>query len=122
MSSDEDLARWTYLYIVQRRVVGLATAEHISHAFTLLDNNSERSQEKQKAMLGVHQIWVHSRFRRQGIATRLVDAMREKMVYGCVIPRNKIAFSSPTLAGASFARRYTNSLDPSQNVLVYDCK
>jgi N-acetyltransferase len=119
-SDDSDSGqRWTYLYIRNRRVIGLVTAESIRYAFLLLDD-FKRSQEKQKAIIGIHQMWVHSKFRRQGIASCLVDTVRERMVYGCVIQRDQVAFSSPTFAGASFARQYSAAGD-SQDVLVYDC-
>jgi ribosomal protein S18 acetylase RimI-like enzyme len=125
--SETTTQRWTYLYILHQRVVGVASAQPLQHGFNLLDNNLDRSTAKQKAVVGIHQIWVHSKFRRQGIASLLVDALREKMVYGLVIPREHVAFSSPTLAGAAFARKYVaghsslsgqDSLCP---VLVYDC-
>jgi N-acetyltransferase len=99
----------------------MASAELVRHAFRLLENNFDRSNEKQKAMVGIHQIWVHSKYRRQKIASRLVDIIREKMFYGCVVPRDQVAFSSPTLAGAAFARRY-NAAGPPRTALVYDCK
>ena len=122
---DKVAQRWTYLYIINKRVVGMASAESIREAYFLHDNNFDRDHEKQKALIGIHQIWVHSRFRRRGVASRLIDTVREKMLYGMVVPRNQVAFSSPTEAGASFARRYSTFLsDATLNggqVLVYDC-
>ena len=38
----------------------------------------------------VLQVWVHKRNRRQGIATRLVDAVREKMIYGVSLRREQV--------------------------------
>ncbi|GKY94007.1 hypothetical protein MPSEU_000367500 [Mayamaea pseudoterrestris] len=118
---EKEAKRWIYFYIITKRIVGMASAERIQYAYELLENNVDRAQEKQKAMVGIHQIWVHSKFRGQKIASRLVDAIREKAMYGCVIPRSQVAFSSPTLAGATFARSY-NAADADSKVLVYDCK
>lgn len=114
-------ARTTYMYIANKRVVGFASAEIIQHAF-VLQNSLERSSEPQKAMAGVHQLWVHVRFRNQGIATRLVNAIREKFVFGLTVPKRLLAFSSPTEAGARFARNYCgDQSDGNKDILVYDC-
>ena len=114
--------RTAYLYIADKRVIGMATAELIPHAFVSY-TSLERSSERQKAMAGIHQLWVHAKFRGQGIATRLVDAVREKLVFGLTVPKNLLAFSSPTEAGARFARSYVcgDSTNATTEILVYDC-
>lgn len=35
-------------------------------------------------------MWVHGQSRRQGVATRLIDTVREKMVYGCPLRREQV--------------------------------
>jgi ribosomal protein S18 acetylase RimI-like enzyme len=112
--------RTVYLYIANKRVVGFASAEIIKHAF-VLHNSFERSTEPQNAMAGVHQLWVHAKFRNQGIATRLVDTIREKLVFGLTVPKVFLAFSSPTEAGARFARNYCGGDNGIKDILVYDC-
>lgn len=112
--------RTVYLYIANKRVVGFASAEIIKHAF-VLHNSFERSTEPQNAMAGVHQLWVHAKFRNQGIATRLVDTIREKLVFGLTVPKVFLAFSSPTEAGARFARNYCGVDNGTKDILVYDC-
>ncbi|CAM9709154.1 unnamed protein product [Scytosiphon promiscuus] len=59
------------------------------------------------AVVGVLQVWVHEQSRRQGVATRLVDTVREKLVYGLPLRREQMAFSQPTREGQAFAIRYT---------------
>ena len=76
-----------------------------------------RSEKPRKAIMGVHQLWCHRSHRQKSIASRLVDAAREKLVYGMVIPKNWVAFSSPTADGASFATKYVTPGVP----LVYEC-
>ena len=60
VSQQKDCPWTTYLYIssTQQRVVGLLSAELIRKAFSLHDNNCERSTHARKAMLGIHTIWV----------------------------------------------------------------
>jgi len=111
-----------YLYISKKRVVGFVSAESISEGY-LLESNYDRSTVGRKAVIGIHQIWVHSKFRGRGIATHLVDAVRSKMVYNFEVPSHQIAFSSPTQAGVAFAKSYVRktSVSSSDQVLVYDC-
>mmetsp|Transcript_10085 Transcript_10085/g.14805 ORF Transcript_10085/g.14805 Transcript_10085/m.14805 type:complete len:334 (-) Transcript_10085:30-1031(-) len=111
-----------YLFVRGKRVVGMALAEVTSKAF-VLESNMDRSNEARKAMVGIHQIWVHHKCRRMGIATQLVDSIRTKFIFGLVVPSQMLAFSSPTELGASFARKYIRESTDVENakVLVYDC-
>lgn len=120
VSSDETFPRTAYLYIVNKRVVGMASTEVIQHAFCL-ENALERSSLPRKAMVGVHQLWVHANFRSQKVATRLVDAVRTKFVFGLTVPKAMLAFSSPTEAGARFACNYVCGDSSNSEILVYDC-
>jgi ribosomal protein S18 acetylase RimI-like enzyme len=126
----------SFLCIHDDRVVGMVVVENIQKAYRLLpfdtqsfrvihnatDHNHQtttisngggctmdRSMHPQPAILGVHILWVHSLYRHLGLARRLVDAAREKMFYGLVVPIEKLAFSSPTQAGLLFAIRYCDS-------------
>lgn len=61
--------------------------------------------------MGVRQMWVHARHRRQRIALRLVECARR--VYSVhtrhMISREEVAFSQPTSDGLAFARNYQTS-------------
>ena len=116
----------TFLMVHNKRVIGMAMAMRISHAFVLSSSSFERSKASVEAMVGIRKLWVHERFRKKGIATRLVNAIRLKFVFGMVIPVEKIAFSSPTMAGMKFAHHYVLSSsalesDSIHPILVYDC-
>jgi hypothetical protein len=113
--------RTAYLYVVDKRVVGMLVAEIIHQAYLLsrnkyignISNNCsvnpilrqgfERTLDATKAMLGIHQLWVHCKFRQQGVASQLLTTARQKMVFGLIVPTNQTAFSSPTEAGIAFA-------------------
>lgn len=128
-----------FLYIRQKRVVGMVAAEVTRQAYRLLsvdniqDRNSkqhhrqqyaqhERSTQAYRCMIGIHKLWVHSKARNQSIATRLVSSARARMVFGTVVPASLVAFSSPTEAGARFAQTYVRNETGSNEtlVLVYD--
>lgn len=103
------------LYLRDQRVVGVATVEPITEAFRML-NLYERESTASKAMLGIAVLWTHPRVRHQGIATRLIDAARGHLIFGMVVPKSQVAFSSPTEAGWSFGSDYSGGAPP----LVYE--
>jgi N-acetyltransferase len=98
----------------------MASTEVLQHAYRL-ENSLERSSLPRKAMVGLHQLWVHAKFRSQKVATRLVDAVRTKFIFGLTVPKEMLAFSSPTEAGACFARNYVCGNSSDSEILVYDC-
>jgi N-acetyltransferase len=118
---------------VNQRVVGMVSVESITVAYPLLNGTPigttdqpsntacARSLQPRKAVLGIHQLWVHTQHRQRGIASTLVDMARKHMCFGYTsIPIEQIAFSSPTESGLAFARQY-NTRHQNQVVLVYDC-
>jgi N-acetyltransferase len=110
-----------YLYVRDRRILGMALVEKISYAFPL-NASFEKECDSRQAVVGIHKIWVHESCRKQGIASCLVDTTRSKFIYGLEIPVDLIAFSSPSVSGLEFARRYTLKEIAStyHSVLVYD--
>lgn len=116
-SNGSDLGKTAYLFIRGKRVLGIITVQVISEAYAL-SSMSERSNDKRPAMVGIHKMWVLRTMRNQGIASLLVDTVRTKLIYGIHVPSNMVAFSSPTEAGARFAKSYLAAAGP---VLVYDC-
>jgi hypothetical protein len=105
-----------FLYVAHHRVVGLVTAEPITCGYWM-ETASERSLTPQKALVGIYQLWTLRNRRGQGIATRLVDAARSRLVFGMQVPPSQVAFSSPTQAGLAFAKMYA---PPQQPPLVYE--
>jgi hypothetical protein len=58
-------------------------------------------------VVGVRYIWVHSQYRRQQIAKRLLDAIRVSSCFSSsVLEANQLAFSQLTNDGFSFAKAY----------------
>ena len=118
----------SYLYISNKRVVGLLLVKRIQRAYQVVvpesiisDESSpsfsiSRSLKPSRALLGIHQIWVHSSHRKKGIASKLVTAARDHLIFGMMIPLELIAFSSPTMEGLRFAKSYLDMERP----LVYD--
>ncbi|KAL9190789.1 hypothetical protein ACHAXT_000495 [Thalassiosira profunda] len=118
--SGADAAMTSYLYISKKRVVGLLTVKRIQRAYAYLPSKEgdsiSRSLKPARALLGVHQIWVHKAHRQKGIASNLVTAARDHLIFGMAVPLELVAFSSPTDEGLRFAQGYIGSEKP----LIYD--
>ncbi|KAG0076484.1 N-acetyltransferase esco2 [Podila epicladia] len=60
----------------------------------------------QPAVCGINRIWVSTLYRRQKVASRLLDAVRDRFIYACKLERKDLAFSQPTGDGKALARQY----------------
>ncbi|KAI4893891.1 hypothetical protein NFI96_024334 [Prochilodus magdalenae] len=114
----------TYLFInSDRMVVGCLVAEPIRQAFRVLEQPEKQkdmtkedfmerhrawccSTVPEKAICGISRIWVFSLMRRKGIATRMLDTVRNSFMYGSHLTKEEIAFSDPTPDGKLFATKY----------------
>ncbi|CAN9507495.1 unnamed protein product [Ophioblennius macclurei] len=117
----------TYLFInTERMVVGCLVAEPIRQAYRVLeqpdqhkdmtkDDFMERhrawccSTIPEQALCGISRIWVFSLARRRGIATRMLDTVRNSFMYGSHLAKEEIAFSDPTPDGKQFATKYCDT-------------
>ncbi|KAI8052941.1 ESCO1/2 acetyl-transferase-domain-containing protein [Syncephalis plumigaleata] len=130
MDTDRHHRYKIYLYLAAtRKVVGCLVAESINTAFRVIsvdtDNNNDnnnlddsliyKSNTPVTCLCGISRIWVDKTMRRQGVATRLLDAARRTFVYACTLDYDQIAFSQPTLLGRRLAMNYQKDA----NFLVY---
>lgn len=129
--SDEKFEKdpyFTFMYILNDRVVGCLVSRRIDRAHRVVvsndiqanngsgsgtdDGNQERESllydttETVRAVCGISRIWVHPKHRLQHIASRLLDACRKTLIYGYHVPLHEIAFSQPTTDGQGFATSY----------------
>lgn len=112
-----------YLYIRGQKCVAACLAERIQEAYTVLAQDKTFEQrthtlgESQSSsisvsttadsvLLGISRIWVSTQFRKQGLARRLLDAIRDNFMYGLNIGKHLTAFSQPTESGGKLARKY----------------
>ncbi len=99
-------------------IVGVLVVERLESSRDILDALQEvdgvittkksNPLTRARPILGVLQVWVSSLHHRRGIASSLLDVVRENAVYGFVTPRDRVAFSQPTVSGYKFACSYTN--------------
>ncbi|TGO43209.1 hypothetical protein BHYA_0002g00130 [Botrytis hyacinthi] len=115
-----------FLYVIGARPIGILLAERIGKATPIMTTaetaeNTSLSPSlsnasptlatpvnpvPQEAYMCIDRLWVHSDFRRKGIATSLANQAREKFIPGLIIEKNEIAISHPTSVGDQFAEKY----------------
>lgn len=104
-----------YLHVHGQKCVGACLAERIHEAHAVLAHDKassicvSRTAAADKVLLGISRIWVSSRFRKQGLARRLLDCTRSDFMYGLTVDKHLTAFSQPTESGGKLARRYFGS-------------
>ncbi|KAL2315633.1 N-acetyltransferase eso1 [Schizosaccharomyces pombe] len=126
----------TFLFISDKKCVGLLLAERISSAYIVdeLELNSNNSTSsavyiknenlRKGFVLGVSRIWVSASRRKQGIASLLLDNALKKFIYGYVISPAEVAFSQPSESGKQFIiswhRSRNNGSSKSLRYAVYE--
>ncbi|XP_051266564.1 LOW QUALITY PROTEIN: uncharacterized protein LOC127369345 [Dicentrarchus labrax] len=114
----------TFLFISNdKKVGGCLIAEHIQEGFRVIEEPVPDGSEGEKVMFerqrawccsttpepaicGISRIWVVSMMRRQGIASRMLECLRNNFIYGSYLSKDEIAFSDPTPDGKLFATKY----------------
>ncbi|GAA5956675.1 hypothetical protein JCM3765_005699 [Sporobolomyces pararoseus] len=126
-----------------RKVVACAVVQRIKHAYRVVtpsssSSSSSSSSEKKEGLikfeddggdssavfcspeplatiLGVHRIWTSTSFRRNGLASLLLDHVASRFMYGCPIGKERrkedVAFSQPTGKGKELAKRWTGTVE-----------
>ncbi|XP_050735189.1 N-acetyltransferase ESCO2-like isoform X2 [Eriocheir sinensis] len=109
-----------FLYVLERQVVGCLIAEKINKAYRVVPQQPRQedsgrlvccSQAPTKVWVGISRVWVLQAHRGKGIATTLVDAMRNNMIKNHILSIDQFAFSDPTEVGLSFAEKYAGKPD-----------
>ena len=80
-----------------------------------VDNVAMCSEASYPIKCGISHIWVAASYRKQGVATSLMDAVKNTFIYGCIMRNEDIALTSPTEAGSAFAEKYFKT----PNYLIY---
>lgn len=102
-----------FLFLADKKVVGLLLAEEIDKGYRILPNNDSGTSKvycsstvAEPVKCGISRIWVLADYRRNKIASSLVDSMRSSFFVNHYLTENEFAFSDPTLSGIEFAGRY----------------
>lgn len=106
-----------FLYVCDKKVVGFTLAEAIEEAYRIIPQPDEPANTytcattPEPVKVGVSRIWVFHDSRKRGIASKLVDSVRNFFILGRTIKEDEYAFSDPTINGIDFASSYTKKKD-----------
>jgi len=106
-----------FMYVSDKKVVGFTLAESIDSGFRIIPqpdgpvNSYTCTTTPEPVKVGVSRIWVTHDYRKRGIASKLVDSVRDFFILGSAIKQDEYAFSDPTINGIDFASSYTNKKD-----------
>ncbi|KAI9350072.1 ESCO1/2 acetyl-transferase-domain-containing protein [Zopfochytrium polystomum] len=88
--------------------VGIVDSDELN----LRKSSTSSSQGIDKLPLcGISRIWVSREHRRKGIASRLLDVVRRRFLFGCTLSKSQLAFSQPTNSGQQLAAAYLGGSD-----------
>ncbi|KAL1502188.1 hypothetical protein ABEB36_007366 [Hypothenemus hampei] len=108
-----------YLYIKNRVIAGCAVAmtpKGDGHRMlNTLSGIAMCSEESYPIKCGISYIWVEHQHRKQGVASSLLDAVKNNFIFGETLSNDEIGLSSPTEAGSAFAEKYFKT----PNYMVY---
>lgn len=68
--------------------------------------------------LGVSRIWVAPKWRRYGLATRLLEIVLKHSVYGIVLDKREIGFSQPSFSGGLLAKNFNGVMHKTGETLI----
>ena len=101
---------YIYISLASKRIAGFVDVVRVHSANTLLSEEPlTASTDDVPAECGVARIWIHPKFRRKGIATKLLDTVRHNVIPDKMVNKEKLAFSDPTNMGKDFAVKYTQN-------------
>ena len=105
-----------YFYVRHKRVIAAMSVRSEVEAAPIIQSTSSSNSyqlslsNRRTVAIGIEHIWVIERHRRDGVASRMLDACRMTHVY-VAQHREDIAFSQPTTAGRQLAQHYTGRQD-----------
>lgn len=110
--------------MADKKIVGFLLAESIEQGFQILSNKDSEvtgkvyccSETPQPVMCGISRVWVLADYRRNKVASSMVDCMRSSFFQNHYLKQAEFAFSDPTLNGIEFAANYMKN----RQFLVYN--
>lgn len=109
-----------YVAVVQDRAVGVCVTEPVAEARWMVHTTQEivPGQINRNVRVGISRIWVAPKWRRYGLALRMLDAVLDNAIYGMRLDRNLVGFSQPSHAGGLLAKRFNGVVHKSGHTLV----
>lgn len=113
-----------FVVVIENRAVGLCVTEPIedsasqSRWMVFETQKTVPKQVNKQIKVGISRIWVAPKWRRMGLARKLLDAVQRNTVYGITLAKGDIGFSQPSFAGGLLAKSFNGVKHKSGNILV----
>lgn len=94
------------------RCIGFLLVQQITEAMPMTSEHELDLTRKRKAVLGVNRMWTVKSYRGKGVMRALLDFARVKLVFGCPVNIDEVAFTQLSGSGEMLAKRYTRTEEP----------
>lgn len=108
-----------FVYVRENKAVAVISVERIKKGkWFSVDDGKIVSSLDVELLAGISRIYVCKNHRRDGIGLQLLQTVQEFLIYGMLIPRNKIGWSQPSSLGGKLANSFNGSKHKSGKLLI----
>ncbi|CUM63927.1 uncharacterized protein PRCAT00001515001 [Priceomyces carsonii] len=113
-----------FVIIIDERAIGICTTDPIkdverqSRWLVHRTQTIVPNQINKLIQVGVSRIWIAPRWRRCGLAIKLLDVVLKNLVYGIALSRRNIGFSQPSHFGGLLAKTFCGVEHKSGETLI----
>jgi N-acetyltransferase len=96
-----------FVYIRDKRAIGVVVVERVNIGSWMIVHSGELlSNDQQKLVMGISRIYTARKYRRQKIATTLLEVARTQFVYGLIVDKSLVGWSQPSTTGGKVASKW----------------
>lgn len=113
-----------FIVVIDGRAIGICTTEPIhdvdlqSRWIIHRTQTVVPNQVNKLVKLGISRIWIAPKWRRYGLARKLLDIVLTHSVYGIVLDKREIGFSQPSFSGGLLAKSFNGVTHKSGEILI----
>lgn len=121
---DSPIQGKAFIVVIDGRAIGICTTEPINDVEKQCRWIIHRTQDivpnqvNRLIKLGISRIWIAPKWRRHGLARKLLDVVLTNTIYGIVLDKKEIGFSQPSFSGGLLAKDFNGVIHKSGEVLI----
>lgn len=123
-SNDSAIQGKAFIVIIGNKAVGVCIVDPIidtSKQCRWMIYRTQKivsNQVNKLIKIGISRIWIAPRWRRNGLASQLLNTTLENMVYGMHLGKEDIGFSQPSYGGGLLAKSFNGVTHKSGEILI----
>lgn len=118
-SSDQSKA---IVLVINSRAIGMVLTDELSEGqsqwMVYRTGDVVPNQKNTKAKIGISRIWISGKWRRRGLAEKLLGFVIKFSTYGAKLRPDEVAFSQPSSAGTQLAKKFNGVVHKSGEILI----